>query len=130
MVRGGGQNALADFVAHRADQAAAQQRRLADVLDQKGRGRLAVRAGDAGDFQALRRMLVESSPRGPPARSRASGTTMFVARVLSSAGLADDRLRARGDGLVDELRAVHLLAFQRDEKRARLHPARIVGDRR
>ncbi len=53
------QNALADFVAHGADEAAAQPGVLADVLEQKRRGRFAVRAGHGGHLEPAHRAVVK-----------------------------------------------------------------------
>src|SRR5437879_12108250 len=57
---GRGQNALTDFIAHRAKQTTTHSRFLANVLDQESGRRFAVGARNGGELQFSRGKIVKS----------------------------------------------------------------------
>ena len=122
-----GQNPVADFIPDRADQSRAHLHAFAKVFEQERRRRLAVGAGDPGDFQPERR---------PPVELR-SEIGQRVARVLdhdergAHLGLflfGDDCDRPTVDGLFDEFIPILFLAAHRDKYGVFLDPARVVTD--
>ena len=105
----GGNHALADLVAHGADQAALDASRLQYLLDHEGHSGLAVRAGDPNDPELFAGILVVGR-RGPGqgfarVRDPDAGHALRTQPVL----FADNRRRAALDGAADEVVSVRLL---------------------
>lgn len=76
----GGDDAVTDLVAHRAEQAGFGPGGFEEFLDHEGDGGLAVGAGDADDLQFRGGMIVERGRRAGQA-VRTSATFTLVARV-------------------------------------------------
>ena len=121
---------VSDADAHRADDPRALARHTRDVFHEVGRGGLAVRAGDAHERDARRRMVVEV--RG--------GDGHGLARVLHHdlghvggvgqihLALDHEHLRPAIDGVLRERVSVGREAHNAEERIARLHPVAAVGD--
>ena len=90
---------------------------------------LAARAGDADDGQRRRRVAVESRRQTGQRRPRAGHHHLRDVDAEAVDGtLANDRHRARRDGVEREIVAVHLLADDADKDVAAEYHPRVVGD--
>ena len=115
----------ADEVLVGADEADLVTRVLEHMLDEVGRGGLAVRAGDAEHHHAVRRMAeaVRRNLRERDARIFDNDCGNALGRLL-----ADHRRRALLERLRDILMSVGRVAADGDEKVALLHRTRVVSD--
>src|SRR5207244_11839160 len=98
-----------------------------DRLNQERCCALAIRAGDAGTGQALRRTFVEIC-----AQSRQCASSMWHLRPGNSVArffagrVGDDRNRALGDRFVDEVVSIARFTAHCYKGISGLHPARVV----
>src|SRR5205807_7426588 len=120
-------DALADLVSHRANQAAVNSRGFHNLFHHESHGGLAVRAGDTNDPQLFAWMLVVS--RGHTSQSFARiGNFDFCGALRDEAVLfADDRRRAAVDGGADEAVSIRLLSWHGHKDHSRRHPARGIS---
>ena len=117
----------ADAHLDRAEQARPAAGRGEDRVEEERRGRLAVRAGDAGDLELARRPAEERVGGERHAPARASGDDELGHGEVERA-LDEQRDRPALDGVRGEVVAVGALAGHADEERARRHSAGVVGE--
>ena len=104
---------------------------MKDRIDQIARGRLAIRAGDADEFQRVSWMPEEIRGRDGQRFSRVGdlGPRNIRAERRGPRHFADDRDCAALDGRGNESISVGGFAANREERRAGRHAAAVVGER-
>jgi hypothetical protein len=125
---GGVAHLVADPVADRAEDAAADTGGVEDRSDQIGGRRLAVRAGDADHTHLAAGIAIKGRGQHGEREARVSDNRPRHVDAVGCRLLGDDRRRAALDRLPGERRAVGVLALQRDEHLSWRDRPRIVGD--